>query len=985
MSINSMAFGTAVAYQKAGRTDEAAEIYQRILREKPDFTDARFNLAALLASRDALDEALDQYVKILEVEPDNASALTNIGNVYQKQGHHDKARDNYLRSVGIDDTLAESHLGLGNALLSLGEVQGAIVAFQQALGLNDELAPVHNNLGVALMAVGRTSEAKQRFERSLELNPMAADAHNNYATLLSNNDAFEPAVLHFDAAAKLAPEWVQPRTNRAAVLCTLKRWDDALVMYREAVAINPDDVSIYSNYPGLLIDQKLYDEAKTVLDHCRALAPDNSHFSYLAGNLSVFQNDYDKAIGLYLLAFEQGGESVDLHANFVKTLVKLDQIDEANLACDDAVKNFPDSAEIWNAKGSCEYVRSNYDEALTAFEKAVELDGGLILAQVNVVAANLNRGDTLQALSMAQKCVENFPDSAHAYAILGLAYHSMEQHDNALEAYDKASELDPENIDALHNKAATLHRTGRHDDAIKLYYQALKVDPKQDKTYFNLGSIMQSIDRHKEAISAFDKALEIRPDYLSARAYMAHSLMYECMWDNLSSVSEAIIDGTRQEIAAHSDIAASPFSLLAISAPGDVRLAAARQVCKSAERSVKSVQQTLTMEYPEARGEKMRIGYISADFRRHSASRAFTEVLTSHDRNKFEIFGYSSSIEHDDLTDFFAENFDHFVSHARTPYAEAAKSINEDQLHILVDLSGHTKGVRFEVLALQPAPVQVHFLGYAKTVGADFIQYLISDKYNAPDSELPFYGEKLAYLPYNSLPASRPGTAARAMTRSEAGLPDEGFVFANFNSHYKFDPDIFAAWMRILRRADGSVLWLLNTSDNSAENLKKIAEIQGVSPDRIIFAPYTSHAKHLARLPLADLGLDTKNHAGGVTTTDALWAGVPVLTLSMSSMIDHMGASLMHAANLPELVADSIDSFVGTAVTLAGDADQFREVREKLRAAHMTAPLFDTPGFTRYLENAYEQMWQRHADGLAPGHILVNPDVHRNDKGASSS
>jgi len=985
MSINSMAFGTAVAYHKAGRTNEAVQIYQRILRETPDFTDARFNLATLLASSEALDDAIEQYAKILELEPDNASALTNIGNVYQKQGHHDKARDNYLRSIEIDDTISESYLGLGNALLSLGEVQGAVDAFQHALDLKDDLAPAHNNLGVALMALGRTSEAKKRFERSLELNPLAADAHNNYATLLSNNDAFEPAELHFDAAAKLAPEWVQPRTNRAAALCTLERWDDALAMYREAVAISPDEIAIYSNYPGLLIDQKLYDEAETVLDHCRTLAPDNSHFTYLAGNLSVFQNDYDKAIELYGLAFEQGGSSVDLHSNYVKTLVKLDQIDEAILACDDAVALFPGSAEIWNAKGSCEYVRSNYDEALIAFEKAVELDGKLVLAQVNVVAANLNRGNALQALKMARSCVDNFPDSSHAYAILGLAYHSMEEHDKALEAYSKASELDPENIDALHNKAATLHRTGRHDEAIKLYYQALEVDPALDKTYFNLGSIMQSIDRHKEAISAFDKALEIRPGYLSARAYMAHSLMYECMWDNLSSVSEAIIDGTRQEIVAHSDIAASPFSLLAISAPGDVRLAAARQVCKSVERSVKSVQQTLTMKYPQARGDKMRIGYISADFRRHSASRAFTEVLTSHDRTKFEIFGYSSSDDHDDLTDFFAQNFDHFVNQATTPYAEAAKMINDDQLHILVDLSGHTKGVRFEVLALQPAPVQVHFLGYAKTVGADFVQYLISDKHNAPDSELPFYGEKLAYLPYNSLPASRPGAASQAVSRAQAGLPEEGFVFANFNSHYKFDPEIYAAWMRILRRAEGSVLWLLNTSNNSAENLKKIAETQGVSRERIIFAPYASHANHLARLPLADLGIDTKNHAGGVTTTDALWAGVPVLTLSMSSMIDHMGASLMHAADLPELVTKNIDDFVKTAVALAGDADQFRQLREKLHAAHTSAPLFDTRGFTRYLEDAYEQMWQRHADGLAPGHILVDPDVRVDERNASPS
>jgi len=972
MSINSMAFGTAVGLHKAGRTDEAAEHYQKILRESPDFTEARFNLAALLAADGALDEAIEHYAKILESAPDDAATLTNLANVYQKQGHHQKARKNYLRSIEIDDAVAESHLGLGNALLSLGKIEPSATAFRQALGLNDELAPAHNNLGVAEMALGQTSAAKASFERALELNPLAADTHNNYATWLSNNAAYEPSLAHFDAAAKLSPEWVQPRINMAAALCKLERWDEALASYRKIVEISPQDLSTYGNFAGLLIDQKQHDEADTALQHCRALAPDDPHYNYLCGNLAVSRGDNDQAIEFYNAAFDQGGETIDLHTNFINILMRLERFDEATTACAKATDSFPQSAEIWNSAGSCEYVRANFDAALVAFERAVELDPSLTLAQVNVVAAHLNRGETLGALELAHNLVKKFPDSSNAFAMLGLVHHSMESHALAIKAFDKASELDPENIDALHNKAATLHRTGRHTEAIKLYYRALEVDPRQDKTYFNLGSLMQSIDRHKEAISAFDKAIAIRPDYLSARAYMAHSLMYECMWDNISSVREVIIDGTRREIATHADIAASPFSLLAISAPSDVRLAAAREVCLTAERSVKSVQQTLTMNYPAERGEKLRIGYISADFRRHSASRAFTEVLTSHDRDKYEVFGYYTSDAHDDLTDFFAQNFDHFVDICDVPYAQAAERINQDLLHILVDLAGHTKGVRFEVLALKPAPIQVHFLGYAKTIGANFIQYLITDEINTPESEVPFCSEKLVNLPFNSLPASKPGKHVQAVTRQEMGLPDDAIVFNNFNSHYKFDPEIFSAWMRILRRTENSVMWMLQTSESGAENLRRFAEKQGISADRLIFAPHTSHDIHLARIGLADLSLDTKNHAGGVTTTDSLWAGVPVLTLLLPSMIDRMGASLLNAADLPELVADSLDDFVNKAVTLVTDRDLLNQAKEKLRAAHATAPLFDTPRFTRYLEDAYEQMWRRHAEGLAPDHISVD-------------
>ena len=359
---------------------------------------------------------------------------------------------------------------------------------------------------------------------------------------------------------------------------------------------------------------------------------------------------------------------------------------------------------------------------------------------------------------------------------------------------------------------------------------------------------------------------------------------------------------------------------------------------------------------------------------------AFQGILEHHDRQSFELFGYSLTTGEggptgaDNLTHFFRAQFDRYRELSDLPFDQAARLINDDGGDILIDLAGHTRGARLELFALEPAPVQAHYLGFQTPIGADFIPYLITDRRQAPPEIEPYYSEKLVFLPDTFMATTRPLIAETAVSRRDCGLPDEGFVFANFNSHYKFDPWIFSHWMRLLRTVPGSVIWFLQGTPTSRENLKKEAARRGIDPDRLVFAPKYAHPDHLARHKHIDLCLDNQTHGGGVTTVDALWFGVPVVTVAGDSPASRNGASILSAIGLPDLITETLDEYQSLAFDLARDPGRLGEVRTRLAANRQSAPLFDTPRLTRHLEAAYRLMWQNREAGYPPRSIEV-PEI----------
>ena len=495
----------------------------------------------------------------------------------------------------------------------------------------------------------------------------------------------------------------------------------------------------------------------------------------------------------------------------------------------------------------------------------------------------------------------------------------------------------------------------------------LDLGEERPEIYFNLGSLLQMVGRFDESVTVFNEALKVRPGYPQVYPYLAHAYMQQCSWTNLESIVSRVLDNARQEVKAGHDVSVSAFGLQSL--PGDMalRLGVARQIANHHGDRVKDLKAKLAFTYHRERGARLKIGYVSPDFRFHSVAVAFGGLLKAHDKDRFAIYGYSlSTVGHDDMTEHLRPHFEGFVDISTHSYEAAARRIHDDGIDILIDLAGHTRGTRLETFALRPAPVQAHYLGYSTTVGADYIDYLITDKQQIPPGNAQFCCEELVYLPDSFMATTRVDPVDVEFARSDLNLPDEGVVFANFNSHYKFYPSLFNVWMRIMKRVPGSVLWLQKGTPTSMANLRKEAEARGVNAQRLVFSPRIGHGEHLARLRLADLCFDCLYHGGGVTTTDALWMGIPVLTLAGETTPSRNGASLLMAIGAPDLVTEGFDRYEQVAIELAQNPAELKRLKDRLTANRLTWPLFDITRLTRHLEIAYEEMWENYAAGNPP-------------------
>ncbi|HEY0833504.1 MAG TPA: glycosyltransferase, partial [Azospirillum sp.] len=437
-----------------------------------------------------------------------------------------------------------------------------------------------------------------------------------------------------------------------------------------------------------------------------------------------------------------------------------------------------------------------------------------------------------------------------------------------------------------------------------------------------------------------------------------------CRWDGLDALSarlaRAVDEGATRQ--------AHPWIFLGEGAGPAAELACARRYTAWRTRGVVPLP---PVPVGGAR-ERLRIGYLSADFHEHATAALIAELIERHDRARVEVVGYSYGPDDGGaLRARLARGFDRFVDLGAEPHEAAARRIRADGVDILVDLKGHTQNARPEIAAFRPAPVQAHWLGYPGSMGADFIDYVIADAVTAPDALQPHFAERIVRLPGCYQPNDRTRAVAETPSRAACGLPESGFVFCCFNSPYKIGPAVFAVWMRLLATVPGGVLWLLESHPEAAGNLRREAVRHGVDPARLVFAPRLPPAHYLARCRLADLFLDTLPVGAHTTASDALWAGLPVLTVLGDAFAGRVGASLLHAVGLPELAVESLAAYEAAALRLARDPAALAALRERLAAGRDSAPLWDTDRLARALERAYAAMWAIHAAGEPPRAIDV--------------
>ena len=607
-----------------------------------------------------------------------------------------------------------------------------------------------------------------------------------------------------------------------------------------------------------------------------------------------------------------------------------------------------------------------YEDAERKLRSSLELVPQRISTLTNLSVALIK----LRKYSDAEKILKNIisidEDIAEAWLNYGLI--EMEKNLNypkAIDYFDRALEINSSYPEAWLNRGAALNGLKRHHEAIDSYNKAIAVKADYADAYKNLGNAFLDLKQYLLAIENYEKAFALKPDLEYLIGLRLRAKMHICDWSELpDQISELTknIECNRN--------CTFPFPVLGLIDS----LALQRKVAEIWVKDDCPASLALPQSNRRPKGGKVRIGYFSADFRTHPVSFQTAGLFERHDRSRFELTAFSfESKVNDEMTQRLGAAFDRFMDVSTRSDKDVALLARHLEIDIAVDLGGLTDGSRTTIFAMRAAPLQVSYLGYAGTMGAEYIDYLVADRIVVPAASRQYYCEKIAYLP-NSFFVNDRGRAIaeKTFSREEQGLPSRGFVFCCFNKYYKINPDAFDRWMRILQRVEGSVLWLSDGNPTAISNLRKEAEARGIRGSRLIFARRMPTAEeHLARLRAADLFLDTLPYNAHSTASDALWAGVPVLTCMGEAFAARVAASLLNAIELPELIAKTPQAYEALAIDLATNPDRLNKIRGKLQGNRLTTPLFDTELFTRHIENAYMQMYERYQADLPPDHIYV--------------
>lgn len=802
-------------------------------------------------------------------------------------------------------------------LFARGDFTGAKSRCELALALSPGNLEALYTLGNCFRKLGRLDEAVSCLERALLRNPRASDvAYALGLTHLRRGD-FHQAVSLFDQALAHNGQLHDANFNKGIALAQLGRYQEALACFNAVLAANPGSALVLYNQGEALGRLGRHEQELECYDEALALEPD----------------------------------SPELLANHGAALIELKRHEQALRSLDRALALQPNLSQAHHNRSLALRGLRRYEEALASCERALMIAPGSseFLTHRGLLLGQLGRhADALRSHDAALSAKPHYPE---ALVNRGMVLRDMRRLEAALQSYERALAIRPGYVEALNNKGIVLGDLRRFEQAVESLQLALSLQPQNAVALNNLASTHFEAGQYEEAAHYFARLIEVDHDYPYALGSLIHSRMHVCDWTdfekNLNSLLVQLHAGRK---------CAHPFQMLVLSDnPADHLLAA--NIYRS-DITPKLAPPTWTRRSHT----KIRVAYISADFHEHATSYLMAGLLEHHNKKEFEITALSFGPDDGSFVRARIQaSVDRFVDASHMSDQAIAELIRSIEIDIAVDLKGYTKDSRPGILALRPAPVQVSYLGYPGTMGADFIDYIIADSTVIPESDHVYYSEKVVYLPntYQATDSQRP-VAAPMPQRADVGLPVEGFVFCSFNSPQKITPAMFDLWMQLLREADGSVLWLLEGTHSQVHNLRREARNCGVDESRLVFAPRLTSPEHLSRLRLADLCLDNLPYGAHTTASDALWVGVPIVTCVGRSFASRVAASLLGAIGVPELTVQSLDEYNLLALSLARDRSKLSVIKGRLASHRDSQPLFNTAQFTQNMETVYGLIWKRH-------------------------
>lgn len=800
----------------------------------------------------------------------------------------------------------------------------------QAHGLDPQLGRDFRE-AIQHLQAGRLAQSADAHRRVLARLPRHAPSLHNLGLIAFKSNAPHEAIDYIRQSLEADPEHHQAWLNLALMLGEAHQLDEAIAACRRCLDLQPAAAKPHAVLGDLLRKASKMADAVTAYAQSLRIAPEQPAVLAKMGELFLQSGNAEEALACCrrALVIEPGHSAASALER--RILASGGRI-EATVAAIDAEAQGPaERAQRYDELGSILTGERRFAEAVPLFRKAAEL----------------------------------MPDRAEFHFHLAEALDGAGRKRDSLSAYQAAMALEPNRADGYMKVGALLRSMEHHAAAVTAFQQAVKLDPAFADAHYNLAVTCKNMGRFAEAKAAFEQAIAHVPDSLLHRVELSNLRRMMCDWDGLEAAEQESLEMMRA-----SGKLVSPFLLLPMAATRGDQLEAGRRI----GRTMGVPEELRFRDYRTSRpGERIRIGYLSGDFFSHATALLLVEVLEQTDRGRFELVGYCHSPDDgSEMRRRIVAAFDRFVPIGGLSDRDAAGRIHDDGIDIMVDLKGYTRNARTGILAHRPAPIQINYLGYPGTMGLGFVDYIIADAIVAPMAHQEHYSERIVHLPHCYQPNDRQRVIADTpMTRADFGLPDDAFVFCSFNNIYKVGPSLFDVWMRLLQKVPNAVLWILARDDGCRENLMREAAARGVDPSRLVFASHNPVPQHLARHRLADLFLDSVPCNAHTTASDALWAGLPVLTCLGETFAGRVAASLLSAMDLGELITESLEAYEQGALALAHDRERLADIRRKIAERRETSPLFDSARYTRNLEQAYQTMVDIMRAGEAPRAFAV--------------
>ncbi|KAL9431544.1 hypothetical protein AB3S75_026687 [Citrus x aurantiifolia] len=918
----------ALAHQmyKSGSYKQALEHSNSVYERNPLRTDNLLLLGAIYYQLHDYDMCIARNEEALRLEPRFAECYGNMANAWKEKGDIDLAIRYYLVAIELRPNFADAWSNLASAYMRKGRLNEAAQCCRQALALNPLLVDAHSNLGNLMKAQGLVQEAYSCYLEALRIQPTFAIAWSNLAGLFMESGDLNRALQYYKEAVKLKPTFPDAYLNLGNVYKALGMPQEAIVCYQRAVQTRPNAIAF--------------------------------------GNLA---STY----------YERG--------NLASTYYERGQADMAILYYKQAIGCDPRFLEAYNNLGNALKDVGRVDEAIQCYNQCLSLQPSHPQALTNLGNIYMEWNMLPAAASYYKATLAVTTGLSAPFNNLAVIYKQQGNYADAISCYNEVLRIDPLAADGLVNRGNTYKEIGRVTDAIQDYIRAITIRPTMAEAHANLASAYKDSGHVEAAIKSYKQALLLRPDFPEATCNLLHTLQCVCSWEDRDRMFSEVEGIIRRQVNMSVIPSVQPFH--AIAYPIDPMLALEISRKYASHCSIIASRFALPpFNHPvpipirhDGGLRRLRVGYVSSDFGNHPLSHLMGSVFGMHNKENVEVFCYALSpndgTEWRQRTQSEAE---HFVDVSAMSSDMIAKLINEDKIQILINLNGYTKGARNEIFAMQPAPIQVSYMGFPGTTGASYIDYLVTDEFVSPLRYAHIYSEKLVHVPHcyfvndykqKNMDVLDPNCQPK---RSDYGLPEDKFIFACFNQLYKMDPEIFNTWCNILRRVPNSALWLLRFPAAGEMRLRAYAVAQGVQPDQIIFTDVAMKQEHIRRSSLADLFLDTPLCNAHTTGTDILWAGLPMITLPLEKMATRVAGSLCLATGLgEEMIVNSMKEYEERAVSLALDRQKLQALTNKLKSVRLTCPLFDTARWVKNLERSYFKMWSLHCSGQKPQHFKV--------------